>query len=76
MTFKVPDAYPFLFARQITNATGDQADTYRFFATNIYGRAVCTTTLNVTDGELVYEDVLSLLLIHLALLFGVTNCCV
>ncbi|XP_035760484.1 immunoglobulin-like and fibronectin type III domain-containing protein 1 [Neolamprologus brichardi] len=32
---------------EIININPDQADTYKCFATNEYGKAVCTTTLNV-----------------------------
>ncbi|XP_039468603.1 immunoglobulin-like and fibronectin type III domain-containing protein 1 [Oreochromis aureus] len=35
------------FYCQIININPDQADTYKCFATNEYGKAVCTTTLNV-----------------------------
>ncbi|XP_060775407.1 immunoglobulin-like and fibronectin type III domain-containing protein 1 isoform X2 [Neoarius graeffei] len=34
---------------QILNATADQADTYKCFATNSFGRAVCTATLKVNE---------------------------
>uniref|UniRef100_A0A3Q3KYR1 Immunoglobulin-like and fibronectin type III domain-containing protein 1 n=1 Tax=Mastacembelus armatus TaxID=205130 RepID=A0A3Q3KYR1_9TELE len=35
---------------EILNVKPDQADTYKCFATNGYGRAVCTATLNVTEA--------------------------
>ncbi|KAM6927251.1 immunoglobulin-like and fibronectin type III domain-containing protein 1 [Xenentodon cancila] len=34
---------------EINNVTADQADTYKCFATNKYGKAVCTATLNVIE---------------------------
>jgi hypothetical protein len=36
---------------QIPNVRAEQADTYKCFAANEYGRAVCTATLNVIEGE-------------------------
>uniref|UniRef100_A0A4W5R221 Immunoglobulin like and fibronectin type III domain containing 1, tandem duplicate 2 n=1 Tax=Hucho hucho TaxID=62062 RepID=A0A4W5R221_9TELE len=36
---------------EIPNVTAEQADTYKCFAANEYGRAVCTATLNVIEGE-------------------------
>uniref|UniRef100_A0A3P8N6R0 Ig-like domain-containing protein n=1 Tax=Astatotilapia calliptera TaxID=8154 RepID=A0A3P8N6R0_ASTCA len=36
---------------EIININPDQADTYKCFATNEYGKAVCTTTLNVIAGD-------------------------
>uniref|UniRef100_A0A3Q2VEL1 Immunoglobulin-like and fibronectin type III domain-containing protein 1 n=1 Tax=Haplochromis burtoni TaxID=8153 RepID=A0A3Q2VEL1_HAPBU len=38
---------------EIININPDQADTYKCFATNEYGKAVCTTTLNVIAGDVV-----------------------
>ncbi|CAB1353333.1 unnamed protein product, partial [Coregonus sp. 'balchen'] len=36
---------------QMPNVTAEQADTYKCFAANEYGRAVCTATLNVIEEE-------------------------
>uniref|UniRef100_A0A8D3A7X1 Immunoglobulin like and fibronectin type III domain containing 1, tandem duplicate 2 n=1 Tax=Scophthalmus maximus TaxID=52904 RepID=A0A8D3A7X1_SCOMX len=36
---------------EIPNVKLDQADSYRCFATNEYGKAVCTTTLTVTEAN-------------------------
>lgn len=36
---------------QILNVTADQADTYKCFATNSFGRAVCTASLKVIEGK-------------------------
>uniref|UniRef100_A0A8C7NS37 Ig-like domain-containing protein n=1 Tax=Oncorhynchus mykiss TaxID=8022 RepID=A0A8C7NS37_ONCMY len=35
---------------EIPNVRAEQADTYKCFAANEYGRAVCTATLNVIEG--------------------------
>uniref|UniRef100_A0A3Q3L9R0 Immunoglobulin-like and fibronectin type III domain-containing protein 1 n=1 Tax=Mastacembelus armatus TaxID=205130 RepID=A0A3Q3L9R0_9TELE len=44
---------------EILNVKPDQADTYKCFATNGYGRAVCTATLNVTEGKDYYYTISS-----------------
>lgn len=36
---------------QILSVKPDQADTYKCFATNEYGKAVCTATLSVIEGK-------------------------
>lgn len=36
---------------QIISAKPEEADTYRCFANNEYGKAVCTATLNVMGGK-------------------------
>uniref|UniRef100_A0A672J1G3 Immunoglobulin like and fibronectin type III domain containing 1, tandem duplicate 1 n=1 Tax=Salarias fasciatus TaxID=181472 RepID=A0A672J1G3_SALFA len=36
---------------EIHNVSGADADTYKCYAVNEYGKAVCSATLNVTDGE-------------------------
>lgn len=36
----------------------EDADTYKCFATNAYGRAVCTVVLNVIAGETPYYTLL------------------
>ncbi|XP_056157233.1 immunoglobulin-like and fibronectin type III domain-containing protein 1 [Lampris incognitus] len=36
---------------EIPNITTDQADTYKCYATNEYGQAVCTATLNVIEAK-------------------------
>lgn len=36
---------------QILSVSQDQADTYKCFATNEYGQAVCTANLNVKLGK-------------------------
>ena len=36
---------------QMPNVTAEQADTYKCFATNEYGQAVSTATLNIIEGE-------------------------
>lgn len=40
---------------QIFSVKPDQADTYKCFATNEYGKAVCTATLNVNTGKDYYN---------------------
>ena len=42
-----------LFHYQMANVKPDQADTYKCFATNEYGKAVVTVVLNVIQGEVV-----------------------
>lgn len=37
--------------QQISHITSDEADTYKCFATNEYGKAICSGTLNVIEGE-------------------------
>jgi len=37
--------------KQIQNAQVDQADTYKCFATNPFGKAVCTAALSVFSGR-------------------------
>lgn len=39
------------FVSQIFNVNPDQADTYKCFATNEFGEAVCTAVLNVKNGK-------------------------
>lgn len=34
------------------DVTADQADTYKCFARNEYGKAVVTATLNIIEGQL------------------------
>ncbi|KAF4079068.1 hypothetical protein AMELA_G00188850 [Ameiurus melas] len=41
---------------QILNVTADQADSYKCFATNSFGRAVCTASLKVIEDQNVPED--------------------
>lgn len=38
------------FDQQIPDVSGDEADTYKCFATNEYGKAIVTATLNVIEG--------------------------
>ena len=37
---------------QMPDVAPDQADTYKCFATNDYGRAVVTAALNVIEGKI------------------------
>lgn len=41
------------------DVTSDQADTYKCFARNEYGKAVVTATLNIIEGEETYTFILS-----------------
>ena len=36
---------------QMPNVKPDQADTYKCYATNEFGKAICTSTLTVFEGE-------------------------
>lgn len=40
-----------MFLYQMPNVKPDQADTYKCYATNEFGQAVCSVTLNVIKGE-------------------------
>lgn len=46
--------------------TGDQADTYKCYATNEFGKAVCTVVLNVIEGTS-FETQLYTIYIHFML---------
>uniref|UniRef100_A0A8C6NLT6 Immunoglobulin like and fibronectin type III domain containing 1, tandem duplicate 2 n=1 Tax=Nothobranchius furzeri TaxID=105023 RepID=A0A8C6NLT6_NOTFU len=46
---------------EIRNVTAAEADTYKCCAVNEYGKAVCSTTLNVVDGSTNPEDFRKLL---------------
>ena len=37
---------------QMPKVSGDQADTYKCYAFNEYGKAVCTVVLNVIEGKI------------------------
>uniref|UniRef100_A0A3Q2E957 Immunoglobulin-like and fibronectin type III domain-containing protein 1 n=1 Tax=Cyprinodon variegatus TaxID=28743 RepID=A0A3Q2E957_CYPVA len=43
---------------EIVNVKLDQADSYKCFATNEYGQAVCVVTLNVIEGRISYFHLL------------------
>lgn len=43
-------AMAFVSVLQIPNVDSDQADTYKCFAINPFGKAVCTAALNVIEG--------------------------
>lgn len=37
---------------QVHAVTAEKADTYKCYAVNEYGKAVCSTTLKVLDGKI------------------------
>lgn len=37
------------------NVSVDEADTYKCYAENEYGRAIVTVTLNVIEGEILFS---------------------
>uniref|UniRef100_A0A3B3D4G2 Immunoglobulin like and fibronectin type III domain containing 1, tandem duplicate 2 n=1 Tax=Oryzias melastigma TaxID=30732 RepID=A0A3B3D4G2_ORYME len=47
------------FVSQIYKVTSAESDTYKCSAVNEYGKAVCTTTLSVIDGEQLFLHVLT-----------------
>lgn len=50
---------------QILNVKPGQADTYKCFATNEYGQAACTVTLNVIEGK---RDIITIPYVHCKLI--------
>lgn len=46
---------------QVICAKPEEADTYRCFATNEYGKAVCTATLSVMGGK---RQILNIQYVH------------
>lgn len=49
----VRDALAVLPSLQFSKVAPEDADTYKCFAANEYGRAVCTVVLNVIKGRIV-----------------------
>lgn len=41
----------FYFFLQIPNVNSDQADTYKCFVINPFGKAICTAALNIIEGR-------------------------
>uniref|UniRef100_A0A8C9W802 Immunoglobulin like and fibronectin type III domain containing 1, tandem duplicate 1 n=1 Tax=Scleropages formosus TaxID=113540 RepID=A0A8C9W802_SCLFO len=41
---------------EIPQVSGEEADTYKCYATNEFGKAVCTVVLNVIEGKNIFED--------------------
>lgn len=42
---------------QIPNVSSDEADTYKCYARNEFGKAVCTVMLNIIEGMKQNEDI-------------------
>lgn len=54
--------------QQFPKVSPEDADTYKCFATNEYGKAVCTVLLNVIEGKLLFipffDDTFGIWLLH------------